>query len=80
MKDVKDSSERYLVLLREAQGVVSFEPLDVVSQVTDSDGRMFPHPCRDKEMKRSAHTPWVNKHTHTDAGNISELIGHSDMR
>lgn len=42
----------YLVLLRETQVVVGFEALDVVSQLTHGDGRMFSHSWRRKKERR----------------------------
>lgn len=45
LKAMYKSKKSYLVLLREAQTVISLECLYVVCQVTDSNGRMFPHPC-----------------------------------
>lgn len=42
----------YLVLLREAQTVVGFEPLDVVGQLAHGDGRMFSHSWRRERERR----------------------------
>lgn len=67
------------------QTIVGLESLDVVGQVTDSDGRMFPHPCGDSESgeRRPSQT-----HMHRDvcARRVqmhvegSVLTGRSDMR
>lgn len=85
LKGAYKSRKIYLVLLREVQTIIGLESLNVVGQVTNSDGRMFPHPYRDSEsgecspsqthMHRNVCTHRVQMHVEG-----SVLTGRSDMR